>query len=282
MAVVLSGLSGAFYYKPAGTVATFFPSDVDTGNALLQVGSGFNFRPGDSVRFRIVNTLTGLPGTGILPGGIEDSSTYYVISYNNSTGLLAISVNATLTPIITLTNTGSLATPNKFQIFYAAYGLIAEVRDWTLEISRAEIDVTRIGKALDQYVPFRNYISGFGDATGSTNVYITDEDQGFANRMVQDVLLRKQVGASVKLYIERVESGGSVDEIKSRSIEMEVALTSASLNINPDDGQSVAINFRPSNSISFDFSAPPPPPPDVTLPYWSEWQSLGIDQPLMF
>ena len=72
--------------------------------------------------------------------------------------------------------------------------------------------------------------------------------------MVQDVLLRKQIGASVKLYIERIESAGVVDETKSRSIEMDITLTSASLNANPDDAQSVAINFRPSDTVNFDFS----------------------------
>jgi hypothetical protein len=33
-----------------------------------------------------------------------------------------------------------------------------------------------------------------------------------------------------------------------------VILTSASLTVNPDDGQSVAINFRPSEAPTFDLS----------------------------
>ena len=167
---------------------------------------------------------------------------------------MTVSSSPTLTPVITLTTTGTLAGPNKFEIFYASHAVVAEVRDWSLEISRAEIDVTTIGKTLGQYVPFRSYISGFGDANGSANVYITDEDQALANRMVQDVLLRNQIGASVKLYIDRIESAGVVDEVRSRSIEMDIALTSASLNVNPDDAQSVAINFRPHDAVNFDFA----------------------------
>lgn len=254
MSTVLSGISGAFYYKPAGTLATFGTTDVTIAGALLNVGPNFNFRPGDPVQFRIRNTLTGAIGAGTLPGGITSGTTYYIIGYNNSTGVATVSSSATLTPVITLTTQGTLAAPNKFEIFYASFGVVAEVRDWSLEISRAEIDVTTIGRTLGQFVPFRSYISGFGDANGSANVYTTDEDQALANRMIQDVLLRKQVGASVKLYIDRIESGGSVDEVKSRSIEMDITLTSASLNVNPDDAQSVAINFRPSDSVSFDFA----------------------------
>ena len=254
MSTVLSGISGAFYYKPAGTLATFGTADVTVSGALLNVGTNLNFRPGDPVKFLIRNTQSGAVGTGTLPAGITAGTTYYVIAYNASTGVLTASSSPSLTPVITLTTTGTLAAPNKFEIYYADFAAVAEVRDWSLEISRAEIDVTTIGKSSGQYVPFRSYISGFGDANGSANVYMTDEDQALANRMVQDVLLRKQVGASVKLYIERIESAGTVDDTKSRSIELNITLTSASLNVNPDDGQSVAINFRPTDGVSFDLA----------------------------
>lgn len=254
MATVLSGISGAFYYKPAGTVATFGEADVTPGSEVINVGPNFNFKPGDPVRFRFRNTLTGALGTGTLPAGLAVATDYYVVSYNTSTGDLTVSTSATLTPLVDITDDGSVAAPNKFEVHYASFAAVAEVRDWSLEISRAEIDVTTIGKTLGQYVPFRSYISGFGDATGTANVYMTDEDSALANRIVQDVLLRRQVGASVKLYVERIESGGTVNEAKSRSIEMEITLTSASLNVNPDDAQSVAINFRPSDTVSFDFA----------------------------
>ena len=254
MSTVLSGVSGAFYYKPAGTVATFGTADVTVAGALLNLGVNFNFRAGDPVQFRIRNALTGAIGTGTLPAGITGGTTYYVIAYNSSTGVATVSSSPTLTPVITLTTTGTLASPNRFEIFYSAFAVVAEVRDWSLEISRAEIDVTTIGKTLGQYVPFRSYISGFGDANGSANVFMTDEDLALANRMVQDVLLRKQIGASVKLYVERIESAGVVDDVKSRSIEMDITLTSASMNANPDDAQSVAINFRPSDTVNFDFA----------------------------
>ena len=58
----------------------------------------------------------------------------------------------------------------------------------------------------------------------------------------------------MKLYIDRVLVSGAVNDTQSRSIEVPVVLTSASLNVNPDDGQSVSINFRPSSAPTFDFS----------------------------
>jgi hypothetical protein len=253
MATVLSGVSGAFYYKPAGTKATFGELDVTIGSDTINVGANFNFKAGDPVKFGLRNTQTGAVGSGTLPAPLSGATTYYVISYNSSTGALQVSTTAG-GAAVDISDDGTAAAPNKFEVFYASYAVVAEVRDWSLEVSRAEIDVTTIGQTLGQYVPFRNYISGFGDANGSANVYMTDEDAGLANRIVQDVLLRKQVGASMKLYIERIESSGVIDEAKSRSIDMAVTLTSASLNVNPDDAQSVAINFRPSEAINFDFA----------------------------
>ena len=256
MATVLSGVSGAFYYKPAGTTATFGESNVTTGagTSEINVGPNLNFKPGDPIKFNFRNTQSGAVGTGTLPSPLSPSTTtYYVLTYSTSTGVLTFSATAGGAEV-DLTDDGTLAAPNKFEVFYASYAVVAEVRDWSLEISRAEIDVTTIGQTLGQYVPFRKYISGFGDANGTANVYMTDEDNALANRLVQDVLLRKQVGAAMKLYLERIESGGSVDDTKSRSIEMPVTLTSASLNVNPDDAQSVAINFRPSEAVSFDFA----------------------------
>ena len=255
MATVLSGVSGAFYYKPAGTQATFGESDVTTGagTSEINVGTNFNFKAGDPIKFNFRNTQSGAVGTGTLPAPLSAATTYYVLTYSSTTGVLTFSASAGGLEV-DLTDDGTIAAPNKFEVAYASYALVAEIRDWSLEISRAEIDVTTIGQTLGQYVPFRKYISGFGDANGSANVYMTDEDNALANRLVQDVLLRKQVGAGMKLYLERIESGGSVDDAKSRSIEMPVTLTSASMSVDPDNAQSVAINFRPSEAVSFDFA----------------------------
>jgi hypothetical protein len=83
---------------------------------------------------------------------------------------------------------------------------------------------------------------------------MTDEDASLSNRMIEDVLQRNQTGAAFKLYTDQVFSSGSVNEVASRSIEFEAVLTSASMNVSPDDAQSVSVSFRPSGTPSFDFS----------------------------
>jgi hypothetical protein len=253
-ATVLSGTSGALYYKPAGTLGQFAESDVDESGNSFTVATYLNFKVGDPVKFSVVNTTTGATGTGTLPAGITAGTVYYVISYTKSTGVMQVSATDGGSSI-TITDDGTVSAPNKFQVEYSEFASVAQVREWNFEITRDELDVTVIGATPGQYVPFKTFISGFADGSGSATVYFTDTDDTLGNRMIEDVLQRIQTGAKFKLYTDQVFTSGSVDETKSRSIEFEANLTSASLAINPDDAQSVEINFRPTNTPTFDFAS---------------------------
>ena len=253
MATVLSGTSGALYYKPAGTRATFGESAVDAADDEITVATYLNFKVGDPVVFSVVNTETGASGTGTLPGGISAATTYYVITYTAATGVLKVSATAGGSSVA-ITDDGTAVTPNAFEVDYAAYAAVGDVREWSFEITREEIDVTTIGQSLGQYAPFRRYITGFADGEGSCTVYTTDDDSNLSNRMIQDVIQRQQTGASFKLYIDRILSAGSPSDALSRSVEFDAVLTSASLTVNPDDAQTVEIAFRPAGTPTFDFS----------------------------
>lgn len=253
MATVLSGTSGALYYSPAATKATFGEAAVDVVDDEITVATYLNFKVGDPVKFSVVNVNTGASGTGTLPAGITAGTTYYVISYAPSTGILQVSATAGGSTIA-ITDDGTAVSPNAFQVEYAAPAVIGSVREWSFEITRSEIDVTTIGQDVTQYAPFRAYITGYADGTGSATIYTTDDDTTLASRMVEDVIQRTQAGATMKLYIDRIVSGGTVSDSLSRSITVPVILTSASLTVNPDDGQSVGINFRPSSAPTFDLS----------------------------
>jgi hypothetical protein len=245
---VLSGTSGALYYKPAGTNGTFPETGVTVADDEITVQPYLNFKVGDPVVFSIINSQTGAAGSGTLPAGIAAATTYFVIAYTAATGVMEVS--ATLGGAsITITDDGTAVAPNEFQVAYAEYAAVGQVQSWSLEISRAEIDVTTIGQTAGQYAPFRAYIPGFADSSGTATVYVTNEDAALSNRMVEDVLQRQQVGCGFKLYTDKQGT-----EALSRSIAMDAVLLSASLNINPDDAQQVEITFRPSGALTFDFS----------------------------
>jgi hypothetical protein len=170
------------------------------------------------------------------------------LTYTAATG--ALTVSATLGgSILDITDDGTAVAPNEFQVAYAEYAAVGQVQSWSFEISRAEIDVTTIGQTAGQYAPFRAYIPGFADGSGTATVYVTNEDAALSNRMVEDVLQRQQVGCGFKLYTDK-----GTTEALSRSIAMDAVLLTASLNINPDDAQQVEITFRPSGAPTFDFS----------------------------
>ena len=245
---VLSGTSGALYYKPAGTNGNFGEAGVNISTDVITVAAYLNFKVGDPVKFRVVDSQTGGAGSGTLPAPISAATTYYVLSYTAATGALTVSTAAGGT-ILAITDDGTLAAPNEFEVYYADYAAVGQVQSWSFEISRSEIDVTTIGQTAGQYAPFRAYISGFADGSGTASVFVTSEDAALSNRMVEDVLQRQQVGCGFKLYTDK-----GATEALSRSIAMDAVLLTASLNINPDDAQMVEITFRPSGVPTFDFS----------------------------
>ena len=245
---VLSGTSGALYYKPAGTTGTFGESNVDVSGNTVTVQAYLNLKVGDPVVFSVVNSQTGGAGSGTLPAGISAGTTYYVIAYTASTGVLQVSASLGGSTI-TITDDGTVASPNEFQVSYAEFAAVGQVQSWGFEVTRSEIDVTTIGQNATQYTPFRAYIPGFADGSGTATVYVTDEDSALSNRMVEDVLQRNQVGCALKLYTDKQSS-----EALSRSISMDAVLISANFTINPDDAQQVEITFRPTGAPSFDFS----------------------------
>ncbi len=245
---VLSGTSGALYYKPAGTTGTFGESGVNTTTETITVEPYLNFKVGDPVKFRLVNSQTGGSGTGTLPAPLSDATTYYVIAYTAATGALQVSTSAG-GAAVGLSDDGTAATPNEFEVYYADFAAVGQVQSWSFEISRAEIDVTTIGQTAGQYAPFRAYIPGFADGTGTATIYVTNEDSALSNRMVEDVVQRQQVGCGFKLYSDKQST-----EALSRSISLDAVIISASRNINPEDAQQVEITFRPTATPTFDFS----------------------------
>jgi hypothetical protein len=246
MATVLSGTSGALYYSPAGTsVTTLAASAFPTTGSDITVGTYLGFKVNDPVTLAYP---AGATTTGAIAAG-----DYFVLTYNASTGVMTVSSTAGGSA------ESATAAPTGFgsdyaSITYTAPAAVGSVRDWSFEITRSEIDVTTIGQTIGQYAPFRTYITGFADGSGSATVYTTDDDTNLSSRMIEDVIQSSQAGAKMKLYIDRISSGGSVSEALSRSITVPVIVTSASLSVNPDDGQSVSINFRPSEAPTFDLS----------------------------
>lgn len=237
---VLSGTSGALYYKPAGTSVELAASAFPASGSSIQVAPFLGFKVNDPVTLAYP---AGATVTNAIAAGAK-----FVQAYNATTGVLAVSLTAggaAQTATALPSGFGGLFAT----IAYTDFAAVGQIREWGFEITREEIDVTTIGQAAGQYAPFKTYITGFADGEGSASVYITSDDTSIGNRMVEDVLQRTQTGAAFKLYTDKQSS-----EILSRSISMEAVLLSASFTINPDDAQMVEVTFRPTGTPVFDFS----------------------------
>jgi len=246
MATTLSGTSGALYYKPAGTdadqlLATAFPA---TGSDIT-VGTYLGFQVNDEVTLAYP---AGATTTDAIAAG-----DYFVLTYVASTGVMTLSSTGGGSAV-TATAQPSVFGSDFASISYKNFEAVGDVREWSFEITRDEIDVTTIGQTLGQLAPFKTYITGFADGDGSATIYTTDDDTSVASRLVEDVIQRQQHGVQFKLYIDRVLSGSTIDDTASRSITLEAVLTSASFTVNPDDAQSIEVAFRPSAAPTFDFS----------------------------
>ena len=246
MATVLSGTSGALFYKPAGTsVTTLAASAFPASGSDITVGAFLGFKVNDPVTLAYPS---GASTTGAIAAG-----DVFVKTYTEATGVMTVSSTAGGAALSASAAPTAFGT-GKASISYTAAESVGQVREWSFEITRAEIDVTTIGQTVSSTAAFRAYIPGFADGSGSATVYTTDDDTTLSSRLIEDVIKREQNGATMKLYIDRIVSSGTTNEASSRSIEVPVILTSASLNVNPDDGQSVEISFRPSAAPSFDLS----------------------------
>jgi hypothetical protein len=247
----LTGQEGSIYFKPAGTQFclldhTDFPAGTD-----ITVPTENDYRLGDAVQFTV-------EGSASIDSGLTAGTTYYIVAIADGNGTISVAATSGGTAI-TLQGDGgasSADTPgdaNHIKIAPADFAVVCQVREFSVEISREELDVTTLpcdpcGAGGDgKYAQFRKTQSGYASGTGSMTVYFTDDQTSLANRLLANVMLRSQEGAEVKLYINTECSGGQVVDADSIYIESGISITSMSLSVTPDDATSAELSFTINN-----------------------------------
>ena len=246
----LTGQDGAVFFEPAGTEFCLEDfSDFPAGTEIT-VPTDNDYQLGDPVAFYEEGTAN-LDGslTASVVGGVI--TPYYVvaIAVDRSTISVSLTSGGTAVTIAGDGGTGSANTPgaaNHIKIEYAEFAAICQVREFSLEISREELDVTTLPcgpQSASRYASFRKIQPSYASGTGSMTVYFTDDQTSLANRLISNVLLKDQQGAKVKLYVNAVYSGGSVDDTASMYVEAGVRLSSMSMSANPDDPTTAELSF---------------------------------------
>tara|TARA_A200000159_G_scaffold68719_3_gene63668 strand:+ start:10412 stop:11191 length:780 start_codon:yes stop_codon:yes gene_type:complete len=237
----LTGSSGAVYYVPAGTKACLLAADFDSTGDTIQVSANNDFRVGDSVVFSVTGSAT-------LDSGLTAGDTYLVSAISAD---YKVTVTEASGAAVTIAGDGTDGTGHVEMKFLAAKG-ICEVREWSIEYAREQLDVTTLPCTVGasaggaKWAATKKFQGGFAEITGTLTLYITNNETSLANRLMESVHLNIQDGAKVMLYMDAVSDGAASpqpDDAASTLIAGSVQLTDFSTSVNPDDPTQAEISF---------------------------------------
>ena len=201
-------------------------------------GSGFTVEVGDVFKL----------STGV--------TCYYVVG----TGSDWIEVSGTSGgAAITMNRNGGTGTANRgtIEIELCDFTSMCGVRDFSLDISREELDTTTlpchdgIGEECSKLAQFRTTQSGYATATGTMTVYFTCDQENMANRLLSSSILKNQTGARTKLYVcTQLDANGNVSDTESLFIDAYINITGMSFSVNPDDVTTAELSFSVNRMVS--------------------------------
>lgn len=181
-----------------------------------------------------------------IPAGV---TCYYVVA----TGDDWIEVSGTEGgDAIEMTQDGGTGTANQgvIEIELCDFVAMCGVRDFSLDISREELDTTTLpchdglGEECSKLAQFRTTQAGYATATGTMTVYFTCDQQNMANRLLSSSILKNQTGARTKLYVcTQLDAEGNVNDADSLFIDAFINITGMSFSVNPDDVTTAELSF---------------------------------------
>lgn len=239
-------MDGSIQFQAAGTQYCLTASDLPAGN-LVTVPSDNDFRIGDLVKFTAEGTATldtNLPADGIVQVVAKPDVTHIEIGDRNTGAPLALAGDST----------GSTAA-NHIGIDLAEFDYVCQVKSFSLDLSREEIDTTALpcglGGGSGSTAPFRTMQAGYASGSGTMTVQFTEETQSLANRLLSNSMRKNQAGAEVRLFINTVDDGtGKADLAKSLYIQAPISIMGFSVSVAPEDVTTAELNFSVSGQPS--------------------------------
>ena len=170
----------------------------------------------------------------------------------STTGDVTFTV-ATASAIVAGGNTPGAA--NHISIDYAEFAAVCMVKEFSIDLSREEIDTTTlpcgVGGGGSFQAPFRTMQAGYASGSGSMTVQFTEDQNTLANRLLANSMRKNQAGAEVRLFVNAVNDGtGKPDLTKSLYIQAPISIMGFSLSVNPDDVTTAELNFSLSGQPS--------------------------------
>jgi len=264
---VLTGQEGSISFKPPGTsacVRDFSAWGTDGTTSHITVGCGARFQRNDVVQF--YEEDGGNLDSSFTASTDQSQTDYKVVGVGGtgSTAWIQVCLNsdATEAPIEVTGDGGDsgadTALPAHINIKLADWFSVCGVREFSIDISRDELDVTTLPctesgttDECETLAAFRSTQAGYATATGTMSVYFTCDQTTIANRLLGSSVLKNQNGAAVKLYVcTRYDSNGDPDDSESLYIEADIAITGVSFSVNPDDPTTGELSFSVRKIVS--------------------------------
>ena len=146
--------------------------------------------------------------------------------------------------------------PAHINIRLADWFSVCGVREFSLDITRDELDVTTLpcsdggDDGCARLAAFRSTQAGYASATGTMSVYFTCDQENIANRLLGSSLLKSQSGATVRLYVCTKFENNEIDNDASLYVEAEISITGMSFSVNPDDPTVGELTFSVTKMVS--------------------------------
>ena len=255
---VLTGQDGAIYFQPSATQFCLKDFTDFPAGSVITVPSSNDYRVGDPVTFTE-------EGGGNLDSALTPGTEYFVVARTDTT--ISVSATAGGAPI-TLNGDGGAGTSdtpgnaNHIKIDYSEFKAVCQVKSFSLNLSREEIDTTTLpcgiggggGGSDAKWAPFRTKQAGYADGSGSMEVQFTTDQEALANRLLANSMMKNQSGAEVRLFINTVAGTGlganQPDLSKSLYIQAPISILGFSLNVSPEEVITASLNFSLSGQPS--------------------------------
>jgi hypothetical protein len=225
-----------------------------TGVALVSGGSGY--RDTDQLSAAPANLGGSGSGFTIEVGTVFSSvpvgdACYYVVAKGDEWISVSTVMNG---PAISMRGDGGTGSedtelPAHILIELCDWYTVCNVRSFSAELSRDELDITTLpcdtGVGCDKLAQFRATQAGYAELDGTMEVYFTCDQDNIANRLLGASLLKSQQGARAKLYVcSQTDGTGQPDDSSSLFIDIDIAITGMSFEVNPDDPTTAELTFK--------------------------------------
>ena len=223
------------WFQPASTEFCLKDySDFPAGTSIT-VPSDHDFRVNDPVKFTV-------QGSASISTALTAGTTYYVVAKTATTISVGTAAGGSAITITADGGTGSAdssnTSVNHIKIDYAEFAAICQVKSFSIDLSREEIDTTVLPCAVNttgSLASFRTMQAGFASGSGSMEVQFTDDQTNLANRLLGNSMRRNQDGAEVRLFINTVGTTADPSLTDSLYIQAPISIMGFSLNVTPED-----------------------------------------------